>query len=183
MHEFDEQEEVPPRQHALHVWLACAILLVAPSLLVWFVRTVALGMQCTPGRDVCHGISIGGGLRDTLNLAWMIGGNTTVTLLVALVAAVAALCMRRPLLAGLSLLLMPILALLLPAVAVTTAVYPGCTISQTGIGDCELWGAHMGMSFHQADGVWQPIYDVVPYSFALAMMVGALGFLFFRKKT
>jgi hypothetical protein len=55
-------------------------------------------------------------------------------------------------------------------------------VNEDGIGDCMLWGAKMGMSFHEAAVASSALYDTVPYSFALALMVGALGFVFFRPK-
>jgi hypothetical protein len=178
----EEEEERRVMPYALCVWSICAVLLLGPSVLVWIVRLAALAGSCGPGPDLCRGMSLGGGLRDTLSLSWFIGSNTFLGLIIAFAAAVAALSKRRPLLAALSLLLMPISAVALPTLAVLASTYSGCQVNEDGIGDCTLWGAKMGMSFHEAAVASSALYDTVPYSFALALMVGALGFVFFRPR-
>lgn len=55
-------------------------------------------------------------------------------------------------------------------------------MSESGIGDCALWGAQMGMSFHAAADVPWQIYGFAPYSFALALMLGLLGWFVARPK-
>jgi len=184
MHEFEDDAppRAEPRSYAFLIWGACAAILLVPSLLVWFVRVTALVLQCAPGADVCRGLALGGGLRDTLNLAWFVGDDPLVTFALAITAAVAALIAMRPLLAALTLLLMPILALLVPTLAVLSALYDGCKASETGVGSCVLWGEQMGMSVHRAAMTTGPIYDIVPYCFSLALMIGVIGFLFFRPK-
>ena len=134
------------------------------------------------GPGLCHGIALGGGLRDTLHLAWFAGTDTTITLAIAFAAAIAALIARRPLLAGLSLLILPIIGLVLPVLAVFFSSYDGCEVNEAGVGSCVLWGAHMGTAFHTAAVAPWLIYAIVPYSFALALMVGVIGFLFFRRR-
>ena len=162
------------------VWTACLALVLGPSLLVWIVRGVALAARCAPGPDACHGMALGGGLRDTLELAWIVNGNTLVLVMVALVAAIACLVAHRPLLGAFTLLLLPLAGLMLPMAAVYSSLYQGCTISEAGIGDCTLWGAQMGMSFHTAASVTWLIYGFAPYSFALALMLGAIGWFLLR---
>ena len=179
---WDDDAEPRVMPYAFCVWCICAALLLGPSLLVWFVRGAALVGQCGPGPGLCRGMSLGGGLRDTLALSWVIGANPILGLLIGFVAAVAALSKRRPLLAALTALLMPIAAVVLPALAVIASKYSGCEINEDGIGDCTLWGAKMGMSFHEAATASSAIYDMGPYIFAIALMVGALGFVFFRPK-
>lgn len=172
------EDEVPARvkRHtALNIWAACVAILLGPSLLVWIVRAVALGAQCAPGPDPCHGMMLGGGLRDSLSLAWTIGANMTILITLSLTAAIACLVVRRPLMAALSLLLLPPLALILPMLAVYISMYPDCPVSEAGIGDCTLWGAQMGMSFHAAASVQGLIFGFVPFTFALALMLGAIG--------
>ena len=127
-------------------------------------------------------MTLGGGLRDTLAFSWVIGSSTFLALLIALVSAVPPLSVRKPLMAAMGLLLLPISAVLLPIVAVYVSMYDGCQINEDGIGDCVLWGAKMGMSFHEAAVTSTNLIDTVPYSFALALMVGAVGFIFFRPK-
>lgn len=184
MHEFEDDAPSPaePRHYAFLAWTVGAAILLVPSILVWFVRLVALSMQCAPGPELCRGLALGGGLRDTLNLAWFVGDDTTVTFLIAIAAAIAALIAMRPLLAALTLLLMPGLALMVPTMAVSSALYDGCKASETGVGSCILWGEQMGMSVHRAAMTTGPIYDIAPFSFSLALMVGVIGFLFFRPK-
>lgn len=184
MHSFDEAPPPAPAvPYALCIWGLCVALLVGPSVLVWFVRVVALAVGCTPGPGLCRGMSLGGGLRDTLAFAWAIGSDTLLALLIAFAAAVAALTLRRPLMAALSLLLLPIAAVMLPMLAVVASNYSGCQVNEDGIGDCVLWGANMGMSFHNAAVASGALYDMVPFSFALTLMVAAIGFIFFRPRS
>lgn len=182
MQSFDDAPAAPRMPYALCLWGLCAALLVGPSVLVWVVRLSALAAGCGPGPRACHGMILGGGLRDTLALSWLLGSNCFLALIFALAAAVAALSVRRPLLAAMGLLLMPIAAVALPTLAVFVSTYDGCEVNEDGIGDCLLWGAKMGMSFHEAAAASSALYDTVPYSFALALMVGAIGFVFFRPK-
>lgn len=184
MEMYDDMDEAdsPSPKHSvvLCVWGLCAAVLLGPSVLVWFVRGTALAMGCAPGPALCHGMELGGGLRDTLDLAWLIGENALFALALAFAAAVLALTLRRPLLAALSPLVLPLAALAFPTLAVFASTYSGCQVNEDGIGDCALWGAHMGMTFHHAAQASATLYDIVPYSFALALMVGFIGFLFFR---
>lgn len=125
-------------------------------------------------------MTLGGGLRDTLALSWVLGSSTFDGLTIALVSAIAALSIRKPLMAAMGLLLLPIASLVLPIFAVSSATYNGCSVNEDGIGDCVLWGARMGMSFHQAAAAMTQLSDTMSYNFALALMVGAVGFVFFR---
>jgi len=61
-------------------------------------------------------------------------------------------------------------------------MYPGCTVSEAGIGSCVLWGAEMGASFHAAAGVQWQIYSFVPYSFSIALMLGIIGLFLMRTR-
>jgi hypothetical protein len=155
---------------------------LGPSLLVWLVRIAALTLRCAPGPALCHGMAIGGGLRDTLGLAWLAAWDTRLSLAVALVAAVAAYRLCRPLTAGLTVALLPLGALFLPALAVFSAAYPGCEPNEDGIGDCVLWGAQVGVDFHRASMMTAPLYAVAPYCISLGVMVAAIGLLFFRHR-
>ena len=183
MEPYDQDSEEPqPSRHSIVLcgWLFCATVLLGPSLLVWAVRGTALAMSCAPGPALCRGMTLGGGLRDTLDFAWLVSLNGLLSLAISLAAAVLALALRRPLLAALSPLVLPLAALAFPTLAVFASTYDGCQVNEDGIGDCSLWGAHMGMTFHHAAQASQTLYDIVPYSFALALMVGFIGFLFFR---
>jgi hypothetical protein len=138
------------------------------------------GLRTRPG-PLPH-IAVGGGLRDTFDLAWLIGSNSLISQAIAFAVAIVALRLRRPLLASLSLTILPLAALVLPTLAVYTALYSGCEANEAGVGDCVLWGARMGMSFHRAAMAPWIVYGVVPYSFTLALMAGAIGLLFFRQR-
>ena len=177
-------EDVPAhvkRHTALNIWAACVTLLLGPSLLVWIVRAVALVARCAPGPEPCRGMMLGGGMRDALTLSWTVSTDTTILIALALLASVACLFARRPLLAASTLLLLPLAALILPMAAVYSAMYPGCPVSESGIGDCTLWGAQMGMSFHTAASVPWLIYGFAPYSFSLALMLGLIGWFLMRQ--
>ncbi|MEI9990857.1 MAG: hypothetical protein WDM86_12530 [Rhizomicrobium sp.] len=170
------------RHTARNIWAACIAVLIGPAVMAWIVRLVALGAQCAPGPELCRGLALGGGLRDALGLAWTINSNSFVLLAIAFAATIASLFARRPLCAALTFLLLPLAALIVPMAVVFTAMYPGCTVSEAGIGSCTLWGAEMGMSFHAAAAVQWQIYSFVPYSFSLALMLGVIGLFLMRTR-
>lgn len=182
MHAFEPPPPPPERRAPLGVWALIVAAMLGPSVLVWLVRAAALGLQCAPGPAPCHGLPLGGGLRDTLNLAWLIGDQTSLLLLLGIAAAIAALFARRPLLAALSALVLPMAALVLPTLAVFISTYDGCAANEAGVGNCTLWGAQMGMSFHHAAAAPWLLYAVVPYAFAAAIMLGLVGWMFCREK-
>ncbi len=182
MHAFEPPPPPPKRHTALGIWTFLAAIFLAPSLLVWIVRGTAFALNCAPGTGLCHGIPLGGGLRDTLNLAWLLGTNPLLLVLLGIAAAIAALFARQPLLAALSALVLPLAALALPTLAVFATAYDGCAANEGGVGSCTLWGAHMGMSFHTAAMAPWLLYDIVPYSFAAAIMLGLIGLVFCRER-
>jgi len=167
---------------ALVIWTLCVAVLLGPSLLVWFIRGVGFVAQCAPGPDLCRGMALGGGLRDALSLAWGVGTDILLTVVLAIIAAVACFAGRRRILGALCLVFLPILPALLPMLAVFVSKFDGCEINPDGIGTCVLWGARMGRSFHIAATVPDMIYGVVPYTFALALMIGVLGWFLSRPK-
>jgi len=171
-----------PRTPTLTPWALCVTVLLGPAVLVWAVRLAALFAGCAPGPDVCHGIAFGAGLRDALALNWVV--DTSGLLLIGLSLAATLLAFRayRPLLGTLTMSVMPILAPMLPILAVLASRYDGCAVSNDAIGSCQLWGASMGMSFHNAAIARDVVYAIVPYTFALAAMLGVLGFCFARPK-
>ncbi len=177
MRDLDEFE--PKRRDP--AWLVFEIataILVGPSILVWIMRGAGAFERCAPGPDLCNGIPLGLGLRDALDLAWALPTNSFLLIIVAVTATIAGLFARRPLLAAASLLILPVAALVLPMVAVSSAAYDGCTIDESGVGECVLWGAKMGMSFHTAAQVPGLIFDFFPFTAALALMLGLLGWFF-----
>jgi hypothetical protein len=178
----DEVPATVKRHTARNIWAACVTILLGPSLLVWIVRGVALAAQCAPGPGLCRGMALGGGLRDALNLAWSVSTDTWLLIALAFLAAVACLFARRPLLAASTLLLLPLAAPLLPMAAVYSAIYQDCPVSEAGIGDCTLWGAQMGMSFHTAASINWLVYGFAPYTFSLALMVGIIGWFLMRTR-
>jgi hypothetical protein len=121
-------------------------------------------------------------MHQALNLCWLIASDSLIAVAIGFVAAIAAMIARRPLLAALSMLVLPIASLALPTMAVYFTTYPDCPVSDTGIGDCVLWGDHMGMAFHRAAMAPGLIDSFVSYVFALAVMIAILGFAFFRPK-
>lgn len=163
-------------------WALCVAVLIGPAMLVWFVRIVALAAGCAPGPALCRGLPIGAGLRDALNLSWAMSNNSLFLIGVSILATLLAFRAWRPLLGTLTLLVLPVLSMLLPLLAVLASRYADCPVSSDGIGSCQLWGAAMGVSFHNAAVARDTIYNVVPYTFALTVMLGVLGFCFARPK-
>jgi hypothetical protein len=172
----------PRRTGALRVWALATALLTLPAVLVWAVRGAAYGLRCQPGPAACGGLPLGLALRHALDVAWFIGADSLLGIALAFAAALAALWARRPLLAALSMLLLPIAAVLLPTFAVYASLYNGCDVNEAGVGNCTLWGTRMGMSFHHAAMAQWLIYGFAPYTFAMALMIGIIGVLFFRER-
>ena len=179
---MDEEFEGIARHTARNIWVGCVAILMGPALLAWAVRLVAFASKCAPGPDLCRGMALGGGMRDALALTWLINSNTLALLAITLVATIACFFMRRPLAAALTFLLLPLAALIVPMAAVFVSMFPGCQVSEAGFGSCNLWGAEMGMSFHAAAGVQWQIYGFVPYSFAIALMLGVVGLFLMRPR-
>jgi hypothetical protein len=178
--DIDAREKQPV---ALIVLAVCIAVLLGPSLFVWIVRGVGFAARCTPGPDLCRGMALGGGLRDALSLAWGVGTDILLAIVLAVIAAVACFAARRPLPGALCLIFLPILPSLVPMFAVFVSRYDGCEINADSIGTCMLWGAQMGRSFHVAATIPDLIYGIVPYSLALALMIGLLGWFLIRPKT
>jgi len=172
----------PAARVSLTPWALCVAVLLGPAALVWVVRAIAFALQCAPGPEPCRGIPIGAGLRDALALSWDVSTSTTLLIGLSLIATLAAFRAYRPLLGTLSLLLLPILSPVLPMIAVLVSRYDDCPVSTDAIGSCQLWGASMGMSFHSAAMARDFVYGVVPYTFALTVMLGLLGFFFAHPK-
>lgn len=169
---------VKRRKPARALFFIANAVLIIPSILVWVTRGVAFAESCVPGPKLCHGLPIGVGLRDTLALAWALPTDTLLLVTVAVAATIAGIFARRPLTAAACLLLLPVASLVLPMVAVASAHYDGCTVDESGVGNCLLWGTNMGMSFHTAAQVPQLIFGFFPYTAALALMLGLLGWFF-----
>jgi hypothetical protein len=182
MHAFEPPPPPPKRRRAITLWAIAAAILIVPSLAVWIVRGLAFALSCVPGPNPCRNLPLGFVLHQALNLCWLIASDSLVGVAIGFVAGVSALIARRPLLASLSMLVLPLAALALPTMAVFFTLYPGCEPSETGIGDCVVWGDHMGMAFHRAAMAPNLIDNFVAYVFALAVMIAILGFAFFRPK-
>lgn len=163
-------------------WALCVAAMLGPALLVWIVRLTALFAGCAPGAELCRGLPLGAGFRDTLDLAWVVSTSPILLGALGLLAMFLAFRACRPLTGTLSLLLLPILAPMLPILAVLSSRYEGCSVSSDGIGSCALWGAAMGMSFHNAAIARDVVFGIFPYTFALTFMLGVLGFFFARPK-
>lgn len=163
-------------------WALCVAVMLGPSLLVWTVRLSALFAGCAPGPGRCHGVPLGAGLRDALNLSWVVSTSSLLLVGLSLAAMLFAFRACRPLTGTLSLLALPILTPMLPILAVLSARYDGCAVSPDGIGSCALWGATMGMAFHNAEIARDTVFGIVPYTVALTFMLGVLGFFFARPK-
>ncbi len=174
-------ERSRPRIAAVIVGV-CLTVLLGPSLLVWIVRGAGFVAGCAPGPQSCHGTMLGWGLQASLALAWAIGTDVVLLIALATVAAAACFAMRRPIAGGAALLVLPIVPSVLPMLAVYISRYPGCEISPDGIWPCMFWGTTMGRTFHTAASVPDLIYGFAPYSFAIALVVGVIGWFVMRSR-
>ena len=163
-------------------WALCVAVLLGPPVLVWTVRLGAMAAGCTPGPGVCHGMGFGAGLRDALAFSWVVATSSFLLVTLSLAATLLAFRALHPLLGTISMLMLPILSPVLPIVAVLSARYNGCAVSTDAFGNCHLWGAAMGMSFHNAAIARDVVFAIVPYTIALTAMLAVLGFCFARPK-
>lgn len=161
------------------LWALCVAVLMGPALLVWAIRLSALG--CTPGPQLCYGMPLGAALRDALALCWGIS-NTTVLIAVPVLAALLAFRAQSPVLGTLTLLALPVASLLLPLLAVFASRHAACPAFADGFNTCVLWGASMGTSFHNAAAAYDTVCEIMPYTVALTVVMGVLGFFFARPK-
>ena len=180
--DFEDVATEQKTSAALMIFMICVGVLLGPSFLVWIIRGVGFAAQCAPGPDLCRGMTLGGGLRDALSLAWGISTDIVLLIVLATIAAVACFSARRPLAGTLCLLLLPLITPVLPMLAVLVSRYDGCEINADGIGNCTLWGAQMGMSFHTAASVPDIVFSLMPYTFSLTLMLGLLGWFFARPR-
>ena len=182
MHYFDGPPAPPKRTAARTICIAAIVILALPSLAVWVVRAIASGTHCAPGPAACSSFPVGQALRYSLEAAWLLGTHPLLCMTVALAGAFAGLWARQPLTAAMAMLILPIAVVLLPTLAVRSSLYPGCSLNEDGIGSCTLWGTPMGMNLHYAANASALIYGFAPYSVALALMILAVGLLFFRPR-
>ncbi len=166
---------------AARIWLAGLAVLLVPSLAAWVVRGIGYALQCAPSAGSCVNASIGpllgAALKGTLDLAWLVSTDVALTLMVAVVASLAAVVALRPVSAALTMLIAPLAALLLPTLLVGMTTYDGCAVNADGLGDCKVWGDSMGMSFHTAATAPQLIYTYTPIIVAGALVAGLLGWI------
>jgi hypothetical protein len=165
---------------SLRPWALCVAVLIGPSALVWAVRLTALFAGCSPGAELCHGLALGGGLRDSLGLAFLLATNGWLVIAISLAATLIAFRACKPLLGTLSLLSLQILTPILPILAVQISRHAGCNADT--IGACVLWGASMDFTFRDAAAAREVLFALVPYTFALTVMLGVIGYFFARPK-
>ena len=73
---MDEGEHSTHGTHGtLTLWAVCVAVLLGPAALVWIVRGAAYAVHCAPGPELCHGMVLGGGLRDARFLRGLLGSS------------------------------------------------------------------------------------------------------------
>jgi hypothetical protein len=166
---------------ARHVWLFIVCALTLPVLFAWLVRGAFAVAGCDPSATACFAdpanAIAGSALKATLDIAWMVGATDIVTLGLTTLAAMAAIIGLRPVHAALTVLIVPLAALLMPVWLVGQTAYAGCAVSEGRVGDCVLWGTHMGDTFHQAAIAPALIYTYTPFAVAGALVAGLLGWI------
>lgn len=166
---------------ARHVWAFIVAALVLPVLAAWLIRGGFAIAGCEPAAAAClddPANAIGSSaLKATLDIAWLMGSTDIVTLGLTTLAAMAAIIGLRPIHAALTVLIVPLAALLLPVWLVGQTAYNGCAVSEGRVGDCILWGAHMGDTFHAAATAPALIYTYTPFAVAGALVAGLLGWI------
>jgi hypothetical protein len=166
---------------ARHVWLFIVLALTVPVLAAWIIRGAFAVLGCEPAAAACledpANAIMGSALKATLDIAWLMGTTDIVTLGLTTLAAMAAIIGLRPIHAGLTVLIVPLAALLLPVWLVSQTAYSGCAVSEGRVGDCVLWGTHMSDTFHAAATAPALIYTYTPFAVAGALVAGLLGLI------
>lgn len=164
-----------------HVWLFIVAALTVPVLLAWGVRAAFAVAGCNPEAATCFAdpanAIMGSALKATLDIAWLLGATDFITLGLTTLAAMAAIIGLRPIHAALTVLIVPLASLLLPVWLVGQTAYAGCAVSEGRVGDCVLWGTHMGDTFHAAATAPSLIYTYTPFAVAGALVAGLLGWI------
>lgn len=177
------QPPPPPRisvaELALRIWWFAVATLLLPAILAWFVRGTAFAIGCTPGAGQClaggtfEGL-LGASFQGLLDMAWLVGAVAPVTLGLTLAAGLAAIVAARPIRAALTVLLVPMAALMLPIWLVGVSADPGCHAANT-VAHCVLWGRAMSASIARAGPALELTYTYVPLGVAAALVAGLLG--------
>src|SRR5262249_2275808 len=156
-----------------HVWKFVVLVLIVPVAAAWAIRGGFAIAGCTPTASACLADPANNimsqAFKTMLDIAWMIGANDMVALSLTTLAAIAAIIGLRPVWAALTVLIAPHATLLLPVWLVMKTTYSGCAVSEAHIGDCVLWGQHMGDSFHNAAIAPALIYTYTPFAVAGAL--------------
>jgi len=166
---------------ARHLWLFVVAALTLPVAAAWLARGAFAALGCEPAAAQClsdpaNAILIAA-FKATLDIAWIMGTTPLLTLGLTTLATVAAIIGLRPVHAALTVLVVPLASLLLPVWLVGQTAYRGCAVSEAKIGDCVLWGAHMGETFHNAAIAPALIYTYTPFAVAGALVAGLLGWI------
>jgi hypothetical protein len=166
---------------ARHVWLFVVAALTLPVTAAWIVRGIFAVAGCEPAAAACMSdpanAILAAAFKATLDIAWLMGSMPELTLGLTTLATVAAIIGLRPIHAAVTVLVVPLAALLLPVWLVGSTAYPGCAVNEAQVGDCILWGAHMGDTFHNAAIAPSLIYTYTPFAVAGALVAGLLGWI------
>ena len=161
-------------------WFGLAALLV-PAAVAWIFRGVGYALHCAPQAATCIPAPftgmLGFALKGTLDLAWFVGATPPMTLGLTVFTGLAAVVAAHPARAAGTMFAAPLMALLLPVGLVGVSTYEGCIVNENGLGNCVLWGANMGMTFHRAAIAPELIYSYTPLAVSGALVAGFLGWI------
>jgi len=158
------------------IWALALLILVVPGLNVFAVLAAAYVAGCAPGAETCGVFAPGMLFKAALDMAWFVGATIPLTIGLTILAGLGAVLGGHPLKAALSVLLLPLVALLLPVAAVWATAYgDSCMVNEGGVGDCVLWGEPMGASFHMAAVAPWLAFWYAPYAAGGAAIAGLAG--------
>lgn len=164
------------------VWLLGLLAFVAPALAGWAILAWGHHHGCASGAVACTRLpALGTLFKHTLDAAWLLVMNPLVLITLALLVALAAILARSPGRAFVGVFAGPTLALFLPVLVVTSALYPGCRIDESG-SNCAFWGVNMGDSFTTAAVAPWLGYIIPPVGFAAALAVMLIAFIVKRQR-
>jgi hypothetical protein len=144
------------RRWRRRLWLFIVLPLL-PTIALWLIGEVAEAQGCTPGQATAclvGPLSLGEAFAVAVEAARLVGEAMLVGGLAWLVLCFVAVHRGRETLRG-RILFALLVALLLgylpfvgPVLAIEDLVYPGCVVSESGIGACRMFGVAIGPEIH-----------------------------------
>ena len=173
----------PAMRLTWRIVLGLAVLgIVGPALAALAIAGWGALMGCAPEAPSCGGLDLGASLAFALEWAWKRILDVPGLAILVAIAAVAAAFGFAPRGRAVTWSFMTacwgcIAALILPFVAVFSAMPEGCRITEAGAAGCIVWGHKMGMAYEAAGAAFWWSIVIVPVSLGGVLLTFILASL------